>query len=81
MQYTLTLTVNPTEATVADIPGLTLTPDGNVPGKYTATVEYQQEFDVVSTLTGYDQKTTAVTIGAENKIVEIQLDKSTVSLL
>ena len=50
-------------------------------GKFVATVEYQQQLKVVSTLVGYDPIERPVTIEAADIAEKIEMTKTKVSLL
>ena len=80
MQYTLTVTVDPTNAQVEEKDGLVaFTKVGD--GIFTAPVEYEQQLKVVSTLVGYDPIERPVTIEAADKAEKIEMTKTKVSLL
>ena len=82
LQYTLKVTVDPTNAQVTDKAGaVTFTPVDGQDGQFTAPVEYEQQITVVSTLVGYDEIERVVTIEAANKDESITMTKSQVRLL
>ena len=83
MQYTLTVTVVPTNAQVAEKDGsVAFTKVEGEEGKFTAPVEFEQQLKVVSTLVGYDPIERPVTIeAADNKAETITMTKTKVRLL
>ena len=82
LQYTLTVTVVPTNAQIAEKDGLVaFTKVDGQDGKFTAPVEYEQQLKVVSTLVGYDPIERPVTIEAADKAEKIEMTKTKVSLL
>ena len=77
------MTVVPTNAQVAEKDGsVAFTNVEGEDGKFVATVEYQQQLKVVSTLVGYDTIDTPVTIeAADDKAEIITMTKTKVRLL